>query len=136
MTSKRIFFLHKEFLKFLLVGGLAAAVNFFSRILLGSFMTYLESLIVSYLLGFVVAYFLFRRYTFQSTQNDYKRELFYFVMVNIFGIIQTGVISISLFEYALNFVKSTLWREEIAHFIGIGLPAISNYFGHKYLTFR
>lgn len=136
MTTQRIFFLRREFIRFLFLGGLAAAVNFFSRIALGHFMSYLESMIVSYLLGFGVAYFLFRHYAFPSTQNNYKRELFYFVMVNILGIIQTCLISIALFDYGLNFITSTLLREEVAHLIGIGVPAISSYFGHKYLTFK
>lgn len=125
-----------EFLKFLLVGGTAAAVNFCSRIILGQFMTYLSSIIVAYMFGILTAYLLCRQFVFQSKKNNTTKEVFFFILVNLFAILQTAVISVLLANYAFSGITNILLKEEIAHFIGICVPVISSYFGHKYLSFR
>ena len=126
---------HTEFLQFLFVGGIAAAVNFISRIGFNEIFTYRVSIILAYLVGMVVAFILFKFYVFEKSNRHYAEEVKGFVIVNIFGIIQVWLISISLAEYFLPYISFTFYPNEVAHFIALGVPAISSYFGHKYFSF-
>lgn len=131
-----MFFLDPKFIKFVLLGGSAAGINFLSRILLGHYMNYITSVIIAYLIGFIVAYFLFRRYVFNPQPQRRHKEVFYFTLVNIAGIIQTTVVSLLCVKYVFAGLQEVFLREELAHFIGICVPTLSSYFGHKYLSFK
>ena len=48
----------RQFILFLFAGGLAAAVNFGSRIALSHWMDYVPSIIIAYLLGMMSAFML------------------------------------------------------------------------------
>ncbi|MEM9243841.1 MAG: GtrA family protein [Pseudomonadota bacterium] len=135
-TIRRHFF-QKQFMGFLLVCGFAAIVNFGSRIILGVWMSYATSIIIAYILGIITAYFLCRLFVFKQSRNTPYKQIFYFILVNIFAILQTLLVSVILaywiFAY---FIKNQFLREEIAHFIGICVPAFTSYIGHKYLSFK
>lgn len=59
-----------------------------------------------------------------------------FVAVNLFAVIQTYVISLALVEWLFPLLRITWYTYELAHFVGISVPIITSYIGHKYLTFR
>lgn len=126
---------HIEFLQFLLVGGSAAAINFISRIGFSEFFSYRVSIILAYLVGMVVAFTLFKRFVFAKSDKHYIEEVKGFVIVNILGILQVWIISVSLAEYLFPYLNYQFHEKEIAHFIGLAIPAISSYFGHKYFSF-
>lgn len=46
----------QKFFKFLVAGGLAALVNFGSRILLNNFMPYAQAIIIAYCIGMLTAF--------------------------------------------------------------------------------
>jgi putative flippase GtrA len=130
-------FCDKRFAKFLVACGIAAAVNFSSRMLLGLFMSYVASIVVAYILGIITAYILCRAAVFQSTKNSRRQEIFFFILVNIFAIIQTVVVSLVLNDYVfIHVIHDPFLREEASHFIGICFPAFTSFVGHKYLSFR
>ena len=49
-----------EFARFIIVGGIAALVNFLSRIVFSEWMTFPVAIIVAYLVGMLTAYILSR----------------------------------------------------------------------------
>ena len=126
---------HTEFFQFLFVGGIAAAVNFIGRIGFNQFFSYRVSIILAYLVGMIVAFTLFKIYVFEKSNRHYIDQVKGFVIVNIFGIIQVWLISIALAEYFFPYISFLFYPNELAHFIALGVPAISSYFGHKYLSF-
>ncbi len=127
---------HTEFLQFLFVGGIAAAINFISRIGFNEFFSYRISIILAYIIGMIVAFTLFKHYVFEKSHRHYLEEVKGFVIVNIFGIAQVWLISIGLAEYLFPYIFFTFHPKEVAHFIALGIPAISSYFGHKYFSFK
>ena len=127
---------HTEFFQFLFVGGIAAAINFISRIGLNQYFSYSTSIILAYIIGMVIAFIMFKQYVFAKSGQHYLKEVRGFVIVNIFGIIQVWAISIALAEYFFPYISFTFYSKEIAHFIALGIPAISSYFGHKYFSFK
>ena len=127
---------HKEFIQFLFVGGIAASVNFISRIGFNEFFSYRLSIVLAYIVGMIIAFLLFKHYVFEKSGKHYIEEVKNFTLVNIFSIIQVWFISVGLAEYLFPYLKFNIYPEEVAHFIGLGIPAISSYFGHKYFSFN
>lgn len=124
-----------EFLHFLLVGGSAAAINFVSRIGFNEFFSYRVSIVLAYIVGMVVAFTLFKHFVFEKSGKHYIEEVKGFVFVNLLGILQVWIISVSLAEYLFPYLNYHFYEKEIAHFIGLSIPAISSYFGHKHFSF-
>lgn len=127
---------HTEFLQFLFVGGIAAGTNFISRIGFSDFFSYRISIVLAYIVGMIVAFTLFKLYVFEKSNLHYSQEIKNFTIVNVFGIIQVWGISVGLAEYLFPYISFSFYPDEVAHFIGLGVPAISSYFGHKYFSFK
>ncbi|MDH5600996.1 MAG: GtrA family protein [Gammaproteobacteria bacterium] len=127
---------HKEFLQFLFVGGIAAFINFISRIGFNEFVNYRVAVVLAYIVGMIVAFTLFKYYVFEKSGKHYIDEVKNFTIVNILGIVQVWFISIGLAEYFFPYISLTFYPYEIAHFIGLCVPAISSYFGHKHFSFK
>lgn len=123
-------------LRFLLAGGTAAVVNFCARVVLSLFMPYAAAIVVAYLLGMVTAFLLNRQFVFKSASGGLGRQIAWFVSINLFGMLQTLLVSLLLADMILPMLRVELHREEIAHAIGIMVPMFVSYLGHKHLTFR
>jgi putative flippase GtrA len=128
-------FLSRDFLKFLVVGGFAAGVNFFSRILLSHFLTFVVAVVIAYLIGMMVAFVLSKVLVFQPETGRTAKQFYYFTLVNIVAVVQTVIVSVFLVDYLFPLLDYSYYPEEIAHFIGISVPIFSSFLGHKYITF-
>ena len=124
-----------EFARFLLVGGIAAAVNFISRIAFSEWVSFRVAIILAYLIGMLTAYILSRTIVFEPSGKHPGNELFYFSLVNLFAVIQVWLISVGLAEYMFPYLEITFYPEEIAHLGGLSVPVITSYLGHKYFSF-
>jgi len=129
-------FLTPQFAKFLLVGGVAAGVNFGARILLSIDMSYGWAVFVAYLFGMTTAYFLSKIWVFDETGRSIASEAYYFTFVNIIAVIQVWFISVFLAEYLFPRIGVNNHSEEIAHFIGLSVPIFTSFLGHKYMSFK
>lgn len=129
-------FLSKEFLLFLLTGGLAAAVNFGSRILLNNVMSYSAAIVCAYLIGMVTAFVLAKFLVFRNSQQSFKKSAGLFIAVNLIAVAQTWVVSMSLFNYVLPKLGITQFAKEIAHAVGVAIPVFTSYVGHKHWSFK
>ena len=127
---------HGEFFQFLLVGGLAAGINFISRIGFSEFFSYRVAIVLAYLIGMITAFLLSKHYVFEKSGRPLKYELRDFTIVNIFAVIQVWLISVGLAEYFFPYISFAFYPEEVAHLIGLGIPAVTSYFGHKYFSFK
>ncbi len=129
-------FLSRQFLLFLLTGGMAAVINFNSRIILNTWMSFSDAVILAYLIGMTTAFILAKCFVFTESQQTIHRSVVFFIIVNVAAILQTWVISISLAYYLLPRLGVTLYVREIAHLVGISVPIITSYVGHKHWSFR
>lgn len=127
---------HTEFFQFLLVGGVAAGINFISRIGFSELVSYRLAIIFAYLVGMATAYLLSKHYVFEKSGRPIKDEIRDFTIVNLIAIIQVWLISVGLAEYFFPYISFSLYPEEVAHLIGLGIPAITSYFGHKHFSFK
>ena len=127
--------IRQEFPLFILAGSIAALANIISRILLTIFLNFEISVFISYLIGMITSFSLQRKYVFKSTKKSYKRSFAAFSLVNLFALVQVWMISLLIKFWLVNFISSIPLVEFIAHCIGVGIPAFTSYFGHKYITF-
>ena len=125
-----------RFARFVLVSTLAAAMNFGSRIVFSQFVPYAVAIVLAFVVGLSTAFLLARAFVFSDSTNSLKRQGFFFVAVNFFALAQTLAFSLVFARSVLPALGVTAHAEAIAHAIGIGIPVISSYFGHKYLSFR
>lgn len=128
--------LRSQFVLFLLVGGTAAAVNFLSRMVINRWTTYLVAVIVAFCFGVITAFVLNRLFVFKGSNRSIHHQMTWFLLVNLFGLVQTVAVSVLLAQYVFPTNNFRWHADSVAHIIGILVPLISSYFGHKYLSFR
>ena len=129
-------FMSRQFIIFLVTGGLAAAVNFGSRILYNQWVSFSVSVVLAYLTGMVTAFVLARYFVFTESSQSMQRSALWFVVVNIVAVIQTWVISMLLAYYLLPRMGFSRFIPEIAHAIGVVVPVFTSYLGHKRFSFK
>lgn len=129
-------FYSREFLLFLTCGGIAAVVNFISRIILNVWLNFSISVVIAYVLGMIVAFTLNKRLVFTAAAQAMGKSVFYFSLVNAIGLTQTWFISMGLNYYVFPYFGYEYYSRELAHGVGIMVPAFSSYIGHKYLSFK
>ncbi|MDR2352054.1 MAG: GtrA family protein [Deltaproteobacteria bacterium] len=133
MTESRLYI----FIKFVFFGCPAFVVNILSRWILFHFIPYVLSIIIAYLLGFIVAFISFKYFVFkQSNSGRTLREIALFLFVNVISLTQTVIISSALAYYFFPFINFTFYPYDISHFLGICSTVITSYFLHKNLTFK
>jgi putative flippase GtrA len=128
-------FMSRQFLGFLLTGGLAALVNFGSRILYNQWVDFSSAVVLAYLTGMVTAFILARSFVFTQSSRSVQRSAIFFVMVNGVAVLQTWAISMALY-YLLPMAGVTRWVPEIAHAVGVVVPVFTSYLGHKRFSFK
>ncbi|WP_077439503.1 GtrA family protein [Rhodanobacter sp. C01] len=126
----------RQFLLFLITGGLAALVNFFSRIGFSRWMDYTPAIILAYACGMITAFVLNRLFVFRHSINRLHHQMFWFAVVNLFAVAQTILVSLVLAELLFPRMGMTWHAESVAHGIGVLVPVVTSFLGHKHLTFR
>lgn len=129
-------FMSRQFVIFLVTGGLAAAVNFSSRILYNQWVDFSVAVVLAYLTGMVTAFVLARYFVFTESSQSMQRSALWFVVVNMVAVIQTWVISMLLAYYVLPRMGLTQLIPEIAHAVGVVVPVFTSYLGHKRFSFK
>lgn len=125
-----------QFLRFLVAGGIAAAANFGSRFVFSIFFTYGFAIFFAYLVGMLVAFLLMRGHVFNASHGPLTSQVTKFLGVNVLAVLQTLAISLLLSRWMLPSVGIQNHAEALGHLVGVLVPVVTSYFGHKFLTFR
>ncbi|TRO82714.1 GtrA family protein [Desulfuromonas acetexigens] len=129
-------FMSRQFFAFLITGGVAAIVNFGSRILYNFWIDFPLAIIFAYISGMVTAFVLAKIFVFRASQQALHRSAVFFIIVNLFAVLQTWLISMGMAYYALPSLGVTAYVREIAHACGVVVPVFTSYIGHKRWSFR
>ena len=127
---KKLIYRHKLFVKYSIVGGIAAVVDFSILFILTDFLNvyYLISATISFIISALTNYFLNRKWTFRS--NDKKRkQLPVFFTITSIGLVLNNSIMFFLVERLFLWY---IWAKVIA----TAVVLIWNFLGNKYLTFN
>jgi putative flippase GtrA len=127
----------RQFVAFMLVGGIAALVNLVARILFSYVVIYEIAIVLAFVAAMTCAFVLNRRYVFvnasDNASDNASRQYTRLAIVNLLALVQVWLISVGLVRLAIGFI----WQAEtMAHAIGVVSPVITSYFAHKYYSFR
>jgi len=129
-------FFSEQFIRFLITGGIAATVNFFSRIFYNQYCSFSMAVIYAYLTGMITAFFLAKLFVFNKTTQSLKNSAIIFALVNVVAAAQTWLISMGLNYYFLPALGVQQFVAEISSGIGIVFPVFTSYLGHKRWSFK
>ena len=86
--------------------------------------------------GLTVGFLLMRGYVFNAADKPFGRQAIIFLAVNLLALLQTLLVSLALDHWVLpafGFVSRT---EALAHLVGVLVPMVTSYFGHRMATFK
>lgn len=129
-------FASREFALFIVTGGVAALVNFGSRMLYSRWVDLPLAVVLAYLTGMVTAFVLARALVFRNSTEPTPRSAMYFALVNVVAVLQTLAVTLLLARWLLPAMGVQRFVPEIAHAVGVVLPVFSSYIGHKKWSFR
>ena len=129
-------FMSRQFLVFLITGSIAAGVNFCSRILYSLWLDFSPAVILAYLTGMITAFVLAKVFVFKDSQQAVHHSAMFFILVNVVAALQTWLISLGLANYVLPTLGIKVLVLEIAHAVGVAVPVVTSYIGHKRWSFR
>ena len=134
--SPQAFLKLPQIVRFLLLGGLAAAINWLVRFPLSLVMPFPAAVFVAYLIGMSAGFTLYRAYVFPNSRQPMALQVTLFLIVNAVGAVVVMAVSLALLDHALLAIGWRVLPEAVAHGTAIGVGAVANFFGHKYLSFR
>jgi len=126
----------KQFLLFLFTGGIAAVVNFGSRIAFSRWTNFTVAVVLAYVTGMITAFVLNKLFVFTESTRSVRTSALLFTIVNVFGAAQTLLVSLALAYYVLPWMGIGWHVDEIAHAVGVAVPVFTSYLGHKHWSFR
>lgn len=124
-----------EFGRFLVTGGIAAGANVLSRWLFNFVMPFEVAVVVAYLVGMTTAYVLAKLFVFEASGRTARDEFFRFAIVNVVALAQVWLVSVGLARYLFPAIGFTWHADDIAHLIGVAVPAVTSYLGHRHFSF-
>lgn len=124
-----------QILRFLVLGGFAALVNWAVRFPLSLVMPFPAAVAVAYAIGMSVGFSLYRRHVFPGAGKPLAYQATMFVTVNLVTAVLVMAVATSLVTAPFLEPLPLQMREGLAHGVAIGLGAVFNFIGHKLLTF-
>jgi putative flippase GtrA len=126
----------RQFFRFLVAGGVAAAANVISRMAFSKFLGLAAAVVLAYCVGMLVAFVLMRSQVFPPSGKPLRRQVATFVGINVLAVAQTLAVTLLLARWVLPSLGVHRGVEEIAHIAGVSVPLVTSYFGHKHFSFR
>jgi putative flippase GtrA len=135
-TTPRVMGERERFLRFLVVGGIAASVNVLFGIVLGGVMRYENAITLAFLVGMTTAFVLSRMFVFDAAGGSVRGQYMRFAIVNAVGFVQMWAVSMGMAHMVLPWLGWTWHAKTAAHIVGVVSPIVTSYFGHKIFSFR
>lgn len=122
-------------MRFVLAGGFAAGVNVVGRYLFDMVMSYSLAILVAYLLGMAIAFTLTRLFVFEPSRRSVTAQFLRFALVNVVAFLLVWGTSLTLADFIFPAIGMTWRSHDVAHVIGVAVPTVTSYFGHKHFSF-
>ena len=126
----------RQFLLFLVSGGIAAALNWGSRFLFSRWMAFEWAVVCAYGVGMATAFILMRTLAFDGRGKPAIPQAGRFALVNAAALAQTWIVSVAMTRWVLPSVGITTHAEALGHLVGVLFPVFTSYIAHRKYTFR
>lgn len=121
--------------RFILVGGAAALINWLVRFPLSYIMPFAAAVAVANLIGMIFGFVSYRLFVFPDSTRLVVHQVRDFIVVNLVSTVVVVLVSVLFVDYVLPLLGWRWQAEAISHAAGIGVGAVSNYFGHRQFSF-
>jgi len=125
-----------QVVRFLLLGGAAAALNWLVRFPLSSMLPIGPAVVVAYFIGMSAGFHLYRTYVFPGSGVPLIQQSLTFLAVNLVGAVVVLGLTYAFIGLQDGFAFPLPVKEALAHGAAIGCGAVVNFVGHKTLTFN
>ena len=126
----------KRFIAYLLAADVAALLNWSSRFLFSLWFNYPVSIVLAFIVGLISGFSLMRWLVFDGARKSAATQVPFYLLVNLLALVQTLCVSLILAKWVIPGVGLSIRPEGPAHLIGVLVPVVTSYFGHKYFTFK
>jgi putative flippase GtrA len=126
----------RQFGRFLLAGGAAAAANYGSRFIFSFWFEYEVAIVFAFLIGLSVGFVLMRGFVFDAGQGALAPQAAKYVAINFLALLQTLFVSVALARWVLPRIGLATHAQSLGHLAGVLVPIVTSYFGHRLATFR
>ena len=93
------------------------------------------AVVAAFFVGLTSGFLLMRLYVFDGKEKPVVPQASKYAFINLLALAQTLIISVLLARWLL-----PIWgvesAEASAHLVGVLVPVVTSYFGHRFLTFR
>lgn len=128
-------FLTKQFLGFLIAGGVAALLHWIIRIILSIWLPFSLAVISAYGFGIAIAFLLNSYFVFPNSNRPRWNQSRDFILINLAFSPVVWLASI-YFNNWLKLLWALKYSQEIAHAFAITLPVYITFLIYKYFTFK
>ncbi|MGH8475571.1 MAG: GtrA family protein [Methylococcales bacterium] len=129
------YFFTNQFLRFLAVGGLAAIVNWLSRIQFSNWLSFPWAIASAYAVGMSLAFALNSFFVYLKSEKPRHKQARDFVIVNLSFLPLVWIASITI-DHALQSHGIVRHSQALAHGIAVGLPMLVNFLIYKFFAFK
>lgn len=128
-------FFTKQFLHFLMAGGLAALLHWLARILLSQWLPFGWAVTIAYGVGMLVAFVLNSLLVFPDSEKPRHIQARDFTIINLcfFPLVWSAAL---VLDVLLKKVGITRYTEASAHGIAVMLPTCATFLIYKFFAFR
>ena len=126
----------RQFVLFLLSGGIAAALNWASRFVFSLWMPFEGAVVCAFGVGLASGFVLMRTVAFDGRGKPALPQAGRYAVVNAAALAQTWIVSVVLARWALPAIGVTTQAEAIGHLVGVLFPVFTSYIAHRKYTFR
>lgn len=128
-------FFTRQFARFVLVGGLAALLNWLARLLLSVWLPFAWAVTIAYAFGMLAAFILNSVYVFPRSDKPRAAQARDFVLINLGNFPIVWLVSVQV-NRGLMALGLTHYTKEIAHAIALSLPVFTTFLLYKFLAFK
>ena len=126
----------RQFVLFLVSGGVAAFLNWASRFLFSLWMAFEWAVVCAFGVGLATGFILMRTIAFDGRGKPALPQAGRYALVNAAALAQTWIVSVVLARWALPAAGVTTHAEAIGHLVGVLVPVFTSYIAHRKYTFR
>ncbi|MCG6205029.1 GtrA family protein [Rhodopseudomonas sp. HC1] len=125
-----------RFVRFLLVGGAAAAINIGSRVVISKFVAFEYAVALAFPIALTFAFVMSRWLVFERAGSSAWGQYLRFFLVNLVALVQVWLVSVGLAQWLFPMIGWILYPELVAHTIAVCSPVLTSYYAHKLFTFK
>lgn len=125
-----------RFVRFLFVGGMAAAINIVSRVVISQFVAFEYAVALAFPIALTFAFVMSRTLVFEPTDGSAWGQYVRFFLVNLVALVQVWLVSVGLAQWLFPAIGWTFYPELLAHTIAVCSPVLTSYYAHKMFTFK